>query len=50
MNKTGKTIQIYLPDGNPRGLKIADITSRTKYSTINILTILRRIFYHIQGA
>ena len=29
MKKTGKTIQIYLPDGNPRGLKIADITSRT---------------------
>jgi len=25
----GKTIQIYLPDGNPRGLKIAEITSRT---------------------
>ena len=30
MNKSkGKTIQIFLPDGNPRGLKIADITSRT---------------------
>lgn len=25
----GKTIQIYLPDGNPRSLKIAEITSRT---------------------
>jgi len=25
----GKTIQIYLPGGNPRGLKIADVTSRT---------------------
>ncbi len=25
----GKTIQIFLPDGNPRGLKIAEITSRT---------------------
>lgn len=24
---TGKTIQIYLPDGNPRGVKIAEITS-----------------------
>jgi hypothetical protein len=24
-----KTIQIFLPDGNPRGIKIADITSRT---------------------
>jgi len=29
MKSTGKTIQIYLPDGNPRGLKIAEITSRT---------------------
>lgn len=30
MTKTkGKTIQIFLPDGNPRGVKIADITSRT---------------------
>lgn len=26
---SGKTIQIFLPDGNPRGVKIADITSRT---------------------
>ncbi len=25
----GKTIQIFLPDGNPRGLKIAEFTSRT---------------------
>ncbi|MDX9702627.1 MAG: GIY-YIG nuclease family protein [Candidatus Auribacterota bacterium] len=25
----GKTIQIFLPDGNPRGIKIAEITSRT---------------------
>ncbi len=25
----GKTIQIFLPDGNPRGIKILDITSRT---------------------
>lgn len=29
MKQIGKTIQIYLPDGNPRGLKIAEITSRT---------------------
>ena len=29
MKSNGKTIQIYLPDGNPRGLKIAEITSRT---------------------
>ena len=25
----GKTIQIFLPDGNPRGIRLADITSRT---------------------
>ena len=25
----GKTIQIFLPDGNPRSMKIAEITSRT---------------------
>ena len=29
MKPVGKTIQIYLPDGNPRSLKIAEITSRT---------------------
>ena len=29
MKAFGKTIQIYLPDGNPRSLKIAEITSRT---------------------
>lgn len=29
MKPAGKTIQIYLPDGNPRSLKIAEITSRT---------------------
>jgi len=29
MQQTAKTIQIFLPDGNPRGLKIAEITSRT---------------------
>ena len=29
MNQIGKTIQIYLPNGNPRSLKIAEITSRT---------------------
>jgi hypothetical protein len=25
---TGTTIQVFLPDGNPRSLKIAEITSR----------------------
>lgn len=34
---TPKTIQIFLPDGNPRGIKIADITSRT----VQILLIPR---------
>ena len=29
MRQIGKTIQIFLPDGNPKGLKIAEITSRT---------------------
>jgi hypothetical protein len=29
MSNLGKTIQIYLPDGNPRGMKVAEITSRT---------------------
>ncbi len=29
MQTLGQTIQIYLPDGNPRGMKIAEITSRT---------------------
>ena len=29
MTKRGKTIQIYLPDGNPRSVKIAEFTSRT---------------------
>lgn len=28
-NPIGKTIQIFLPDGNPRGVKIAEFTSRT---------------------
>ena len=36
MNK-GKTIQIFLPDGNPRGVRIADITR----GTIKCLSIPR---------
>lgn len=28
-SNTGKTIQIYLPDGDPQSIKIAEITSRT---------------------
>lgn len=35
MNKTlGKTILIFLPDGNPRGVKIAEFTSRTMQSVL----------------
>ena len=30
----GKTIQIYLPDGNPRSVRIAEITSRTIYAVL----------------
>lgn len=29
MTTKGKTIQIFLPNGNPRGIRIAEITSRT---------------------
>ena len=29
MKTSGKTIQIFLPDGNPRSLKMAEITSHT---------------------
>lgn len=28
----GRTIQIFLPDGNPRGIRIADMTSRTVHA------------------
>jgi len=31
---SGKTIQIYLPDGNPRSVRIAEITSRTIYAVL----------------
>ncbi|MDB3941007.1 GIY-YIG nuclease family protein [Verrucomicrobiales bacterium] len=30
----GKTIQLFLPDGNPRGVKIAEFTSRTIQSVL----------------
>ncbi len=30
----GKTIQIFLPDGNPRSVRIAEITSRTIYAVL----------------
>ena len=29
MDNTPRTIQIFLPDGNARGIRIAEITSRT---------------------
>ncbi|GAB7023794.1 GIY-YIG nuclease family protein [Salidesulfovibrio brasiliensis] len=34
MPTSGKTIQIFLPDGNPRGVKVADITSRIIQATL----------------
>ena len=34
MAQRPKTIQIFLPDGNPRGIKIAEITSRTVQATL----------------
>lgn len=34
MSAKGKTIQIYLPDGNPRGIRLADITSRSILATL----------------
>ena len=34
MPAKGKTIQIYLPDGNPRGIRLADITSRSILATL----------------
>jgi hypothetical protein len=34
MTSRAKTIQIFLPDGNPRGIKIADITSRSIFATL----------------
>jgi hypothetical protein len=34
MATRAKTIQIFLPDGNPRGIRIADITSRSIAATL----------------
>ena len=34
MKQQPKTIQIFLPDGNPRSVKIAEITSRTVQATL----------------
>lgn len=34
MTPRAKTIQIFLPDGNPRSIKIADITSRSIFATL----------------
>jgi hypothetical protein len=36
---SGKTIQIFLPDGNPRSVKIAEITSRT----VQVLLVLPEV-------
>lgn len=40
----GKTIQIFLPDGNPRSVKIAEITSRTVQAILIPRTKLDYIF------
>jgi predicted GIY-YIG superfamily endonuclease len=40
----GKTIQIFLPDGNPRGIKIAEITSRTVQAILIPRAELKSIF------
>ena len=46
MKTRAKTIQIYLPEGNPRGIKIADITSRNiavlQFPRANIESALAR--------
>ena len=39
-----KTIQIFLPDGNPRGLKIAEITSRTVQAILIPRSLLKYAF------
>ncbi|MCW7075868.1 MAG: GIY-YIG nuclease family protein [Candidatus Syntrophoarchaeum sp.] len=39
-----KTIQIFLPDGNPRGLKIAEITSRTVQAILIPRSLLEYAF------
>ena len=40
MTIKGKTIQIFLPDGNPRGIRIAEITSRTVQAVLIPRSIL----------
>ena len=40
----GKTIQIFLPDGNPRSIKIAEITSRTVQAILIPRTKIDYIF------
>jgi len=37
--KSAKTIQIFLPDGNPRGVRVAEITSRTEWKYENGKTL-----------
>ena len=40
MDNFGKTIQVFLPDGSPRGIKIAEVTSRT----VKVILIPRNKF------
>lgn len=43
MKPLGKTIQIFLPEGDPRGVKIAEVTSRNISAILSRSTIYRRM-------
>ena len=43
MKAIGKTIQIFLPEGNPRGIKIAEITSRTVQAILFPRSLLNEV-------
>lgn len=46
-----QTIQIFLPDGNPRGVRIADITNRTVkgycFLVISLIMFLLEVNYRM---
>ena len=43
----GKTIQIFLADGNPRGVKIAEFTSRTIQAVLVQFISMLRLIHHL---
>ena len=43
MISKGKTIQTFLPDGNPRGIKITEITSRTVQAVLFPRSLLTEV-------